>query len=179
MDNNGNRVFLGTFAKPHGINGALLLKNPNRFPPGLNELELVFVEIDAIPVPFFFKKTKPLRQHSKNALIVHLDHICTTEQAKAFIGKKVYCNLPKSAQNSTHELSPAEQIQGFEVIDQKFGHIGKVKQVLDFPKHALLQVFRGEKEVLIPFNPEIVLEINPPDKTIQIAAPEGLLEIYL
>jgi ribosomal 30S subunit maturation factor RimM len=42
-----------------------------------------------------------------------------------------------------------------------------------------MQVFFKEKEILIPINPHVILDVDREKKEIQIDAPEGLIELYL
>ena len=81
------------------------------------------------------------------------------------------------------ELSGTEfyfhEVPGFSVVDKTRGEIGDIRQILDFPSQAVMQVFFKEKEILIPINPQVILEVNRKKKEIQIDAPEGLIDLYL
>jgi 16S rRNA processing protein RimM len=63
-------------------------------------------------------------------------------------------------------------------MDKKHGHIGEVETVLDFPQQAILQIKKGEHEILIPVKDQFVLSVDRTSKTIQVNAPEGLIELY-
>jgi len=71
------------------------------------------------------------------------------------------------------------EVVGFKVIDANFGEVGILEQVVDLPVNPLLQVMRGEKEVLIPFIDGLVTKVDRENKELHVTAPEGLIEIYI
>ena len=42
-----------------------------------------------------------------------------------------------------------------------------------------MQIYIGKKEILIPFNEHTIINIDVESKTIDIQAPEGLIDFYL
>ena len=71
------------------------------------------------------------------------------------------------------------KLKDFTVVDKNFGHVGKVKEVLDYTNQAVMQIFNGEKEILVPINSHIILRVDREKKEIAIQAPEGLIEMYM
>jgi 16S rRNA processing protein RimM len=65
------------------------------------------------------------------------------------------------------------------VVDENYGELGTIKEILDYPNQAVMQIFRGDKEVLIPVNDDIISKVDRETRTIHIKAPEGLIDIYL
>ncbi len=68
---------------------------------------------------------------------------------------------------------------GFSVIDKTRGKIGDIRKIFEYPSQAVIQVFFNKKEILIPINPHVILQVDREKKEIQIDAPEGLIELYL
>lgn len=67
--------------------------------------------------------------------------------------------------------------EGYRVIDQEAGDIGRLKQV-DVSAAQPLLVVEGERhEVLIPCVDEIVLGVDELARTVHVAVPEGLLDL--
>ena len=71
------------------------------------------------------------------------------------------------------------EIVGFTVMDDKHGDIGIVDQVIDLKANPLLQVLKGEKEILIPLLKGLVTKVDRNKKELRISAPEGLVDLYL
>ena len=69
---------------------------------------------------------------------------------------------------------------GYEVFDQTHGNIGLVEEVVENRKNPQLEIRHNTgKLILLPLQPEFVLEIDDKSKTISTSAPEGLIELYL
>ena len=155
----------------HGELGFVLdVDNPARY----NKLESVFVELNNSLVPFFIKKIS-IKGNNATVTIEGIDSITKAEELiktglflpLSFLpplkGKKFYF----------HELP------GFTAIDKRFGEIGIVKEVLDFPHQAVFSIMRGDQEILIPAKDEFIVAINRENKRLELDAPEGLIEIYI
>ena len=67
---------------------------------------------------------------------------------------------------------------GCEVIAAGAGRvIGIVEELLESGGQPLLEVRNGEREVLIPYTPEICLEVDTEAKRITVRLPDGLEEL--
>ncbi len=71
------------------------------------------------------------------------------------------------------------EVIDFLLIDEIFGEIGKIKDILEYPNQALFQTFYKEKEVLIPINDQFINKVDRNKKEIHLTLPKGLLEIYI
>jgi len=101
------------------------------------------------------------------------------EEADRLIGSSLY--LPLSMlPKLTGKRFYYHEIIGFDVVDNERGLLGKIMSVNDQTPQALLEVKTAEdKEILIPINDNIIREINRIEKIIRVAAPEGLVDLYL
>jgi 16S rRNA processing protein RimM len=70
-------------------------------------------------------------------------------------------------------------VVGFTVIDLNYGFVGLVETIIDLQVNPLIQILNGEKEVLIPLVEGVVQEVDRANKILKIAAPAGLIELYL
>ncbi len=139
-----------------------------------NKLESIFIELNNSLVPFFIKR---IQVKGCNAT-VSLEGIDSIERAEELLKKSIYLplnTLPplKGKKFYIHELA------GFTAIDKNFGMIGKITEVLDFPQQTILQIKHGDNEILIPAKEEFIIAINRETKTIELNAPEGLIDIYI
>jgi 16S rRNA processing protein RimM len=139
-----------------------------------NKLESIFIELNNSLVPFFIKR---IQVKGCNAT-VSLEGIDSIDRAEELLKKSLYLPLTalpplKGKKFYIHELA------GFTATDKNFGEIGKITEVLDFPHQTILQIKRGENEILIPAKEEFIIAINRETKTIELNAPDGLIDIYI
>jgi 16S rRNA processing protein RimM len=167
--------YLGHTVKLHGYKGEINIKLDVDSPHDYQEMESVFIELNGQLVPFFITSIKV---KDKGFAAVKFEGIDTIEQAEKLLSLQLYLPLavlPKLSGNKFYY----HEVTDFSVIDKNFGEVGTVKQVLDFPNQAVLQVYKGEKEILIPVTDEIILDVDRKTKTVHTKAPEGLIELYL
>lgn len=173
--NKNDCFFLGHVAKIHGFKGEVSIKLDVDAPENYHRLESVFIEINEKLVPFFIDR---IDIRDKGFAIVKINGIDTEEKAQNLVHTELYLPLnllPPLKGNKFYY----HEVAGFRVIDKNRGDIGIIEQVLDFPHQAVLQVMLNEKEILIPVNDEIINKVDRQNKTIEVTAPEGLIEIYI
>ena len=155
----------------HGELGFVLdVDDPRRY----QKLESVFIEINHSLVPFFIKKI----QVKGNNATVSLEGIDDIKKAEELLKCSLY--LPLSA------LPPLKgkkfylhEITGFMATDKNFGELGIITEVLDFPMQTILQIKRGDNDILIPAREEFIISIDRAKKVIELDAPEGLIDLYV
>ncbi len=154
---------LGYIAKLHGYKGEVSLFLDVTNPEDYDSLDAFFIEINGQLTPFFVQSFQ-----LKN---------------KGFAAVKLLrksCYLPLSLLPELDDKHFYDhEILGFTVIDSLKGDIGQVEQVIDLSVNPLLQIMKGDKEVLIPFVDGLVEKVDRPNKTLYINAPEGLIDMYL
>jgi 16S rRNA processing protein RimM len=166
--------FLGKILKPHGFDGKVNTYLDTDEPWLYENLEMVFININGSPVPFFVES---IILKNNKATIKFAD-VATIEQSTFLIQKEMYLPLASLPPLSGNKFYFHEVI-GFTVKDLKFGEIGIVKQILEYPNQAVLQVMHKEKEVLIPASHDVIKLVDRTKKEIEVDAPDGLIEIYL
>jgi 16S rRNA processing protein RimM len=138
------------------------------------KLESVFVELNNSLVPFFIQK---IQIKGSNAT-VSIEGIDTITKAEELVKAGLF--LPLSA---LPELKGKKfyfhELPGFMASDKRFGEIGIVKEVLNFPQQAIISIMKGDNEVLIPAKDEFIISIDRKNKRIDLDTPEGLIELYI
>jgi len=179
--NKENCIHIGSFIKPHGINGALILKFENNFPGNFENTELIWVDIDGLLVPFFILDDGIIIRSEGigGSAIVEIDEFDDEKQSRELLGCGVYIEQKNFEALSLDDAIDFSAIAGFEVVDKNYGSIGILTQVISYPSHNVLQIYKDNIEILIPFSPAIVTKIIVAIKQIHINAPEGLIELYL
>jgi len=166
-------IKIGFISKPHRFNGELkyaldFLSISNDFP------EFIWIYLEGKPVPFLVLENSK----QKNNFILKIEDIDNEESALKFRNTSIYCEANIFDQYFEKEES-LDDLIGFEVEDKKYGKIGKVKYIIDNAIQPTLVLAFKEKEILIPYNEDIIRIINFDDSLIEIETPEGLIDLYL
>jgi 16S rRNA processing protein RimM len=165
--------YLGKVTKPWGVKGQVVLFLDVDAPEDYAELDSAFVEVKGKLVPYFFH----VDQLNGNKAIVTFEEI-SAEQAAALCSHSLYLPLdllPKLEGNKFY----FHEVVGFRVIDEEKGDIGTLEQVIEYPAQPLFQVMKNGVEVLIPVIDEVIKKVDRETKTLHIAAPKGLIDLYL
>ncbi len=167
--------YLGKILKRHGNQGSLLALLEVDNTSDYEDLKSVYVDLAHERIPFFIESVELL---AKNKMILKFQDVATAEHADAFSGLELYLPLsylPKLKGNRFY----FHEVKGFRVIDDVFGELGIIEDILDLPKQALFQILYNDKEILIPVVDEVIREVDRTNRTIHIHAPEGLIDLYL
>ena len=130
------------------------------------------MELDGLLVPFFIAEDG-LRFKSSKSAIVKLDWVDTEKYAKRLIGASVYLYLDEIVDEP---LESEALLKGFVLFDAEKGEVGEIEQVDDYSGNVVLTVKHGDEELLVPFHPEFVVEIDEEQKRLILNLPEGLIE---
>ncbi|MDP2423719.1 MAG: ribosome maturation factor RimM [Bacteroidales bacterium] len=167
--------YLGKILRLLGTKGEMLVYLDVDDPGNYETLDMVFVLVGGNMVPF---EVANIKLRHNNQVHLTLQDVDDTEQAEVLVGCSIY--LPLSALPVlTDNQFYYHEIIGYEVVDEVYGFIGTVEQVLDYPLQALLQVSKEGKEILIPIVDEIITWVDKKNRCMHIKAPEGLVDIYL
>jgi 16S rRNA processing protein RimM len=158
-------MLVGEVLKTFGTDGELLVKISEFVPENMKEP--VFIRIDGLWVPFYFKLFEP---RGKKVKII-FENMESEELAKELTDKKIF-SQPESLHESDAGLS---ELMNFTVIDSKLGNLGQVNEVFDYPGNPCIGITVHEKQVMIPLNGVKKLEYRK--KLIHTTIPEGLFEL--
>ncbi len=168
--------YLGYISKTFGYKGEVVCYLDVDDPEYYEKLESVFIHLEGKLVPFFIDKIT--FRPTDNEAVIAFEHVDTEEKALHICGNEMYLPLEKLPALSGNQFY-FHEITGFLVIDAEKGPVGRVEQVLEFPGNPVLQLKKGNKEVLVPASDEIIEKIDREKKEIRIHAPDGLIDLYL
>jgi len=173
---------IGTVQKPHGIKGEVVLRFDREIADEIEEQNIIFIEIDGGLVPFFISN---VRVQSLKSAIVLFQLARTENEIREIIGKQIYLENLKRDEIESSEPDLMD-ISGFKLFDENRNQIGIIKQLVDYTENPLLEITplpieqkssSGKKEILIPFNEDLIIAFNRDEKWLQMNLPEGLLEL--
>ena len=166
--------FFGKITKTHGLKGELTIKLDVANPADFADLRYLLIEDRGNLIPYFVEYQKI----NGDKMFVQLQDVIKMEQALTFIGKAVFLPNELLPQLDDDEFYYKEII-GFKLIDAEKGEIGAISDVLEYPTQAVIQVMKDKKEILIPIHDDIIQKVDKKAKTLNIKAPEGLIDMYL
>jgi 16S rRNA processing protein RimM len=151
----------------------MVLEYEPEFEELVAEAACFFLEVDGLLVPFFVAEDG-LRFKSGNSALVWFDLITTESQARRLAGIPVY--LFESEIAKTFEENPAPGFFGYSLFDENANEIGIVTAVDDYSGNVVITLDAFGKEVLVPFNEDLLIELDDEKKIIRLRLPDGLLE---
>ncbi len=163
---------LGHVAKTFGLAGEIAIILDVSDPSYYSKLDVVFIKENDQLVPHFVKSIRI----NSNKATVGLEGLSTKDEADLLVGKEVYLPLKylpklKKGEYYYHDLI------GFDVIQGKT-YLGKVDKIYDLGTQNLFSVIIDNHEVMIPFNKEILKEVDIENAKIVVELPDGLIDIY-
>jgi 16S rRNA processing protein RimM len=173
--NKADCFHLGYVAKLHGFKGEVSLFFDVTNPEDYASLDALFIEINGQLTPFFITS---LKLKNKGFAAVKIEGVDTENDARLLLRKNIYLPasiLPELKGTNFYD----HEIIGFQVEDHEHGDIGKVIQVIDLAANPLIQIEKDGIELLLPLQDGIVLEVDRKKHLLKVAAPPGLVELYL
>jgi len=179
MINKNKWLVVGLITSCHGIKGQLKVKSLTDFEERFLKPGMRWLQKENEP-PLEMKLTSGFRQPGRATFIISLEGINTRNDAEQLKKFKILVktdNLPRLQKEEFHLLELINlQVKTLE--NDKLKIIGKVLD-LENEKNNLLviQLFKNQKVVLIPFVEEIVPLVDIKNNFLIINPPKGLLEL--
>ena len=179
MINKNEWLIVGLITSCHGINGQVKVKSLSDFEERFLKPGMRWLQKENEP-PSKIELTSGFKQPGKETFIVKLQGINNRSHAEQFKKFKILVKitqLPKLKKEEFHLLELINlQVKTLE--NDKIKIIGKVIN-LENEKNNLLviELFKNQKKVLIPFVQEIVPLVDIKNNFLIINPPRGLLEL--
>ena len=179
MINKNEWLTVGLITSCHGINGQVKVKSLSDFEerflkPGIRWLQ------KENETPSKIKLTSGYKQPGKEIFIIKFEGITTRNNAEQLKNYKILVEtnkLPKLKKEEFHLLELINlQVKILE--NDEFKIIGKVLDLENEKNNLLIiELFKNQKKVLIPFVKEIVPVVDIKNNFLIIDPPKGLLEL--
>ncbi len=174
-----SHLVVGHLARPHGIKGeflvSLLTDHPERtFAPGV---VLLLGEPDAdepdpdLP-PLRVVDARPVQR----GLLVRFAGVDDRSQAEVLGGRYLFQPIEDVAPLEEGEVF-YHQLLDLQVVAVDGTEVGRVAELFDAGPTSLLEVHGPRGVLMIPFRPEIVVEVDVEAGRLVVDPPEGLLDL--
>jgi len=179
MINNNEWLVVGLITSCHGINGQVKVKSLSDFEERFIKPGIRWLQKES-ETPSKIKITSGFKQPGKETFIIKFQGISNRNHAEQL---KKYKILVKS--NELPELNKAEfhlleliNLQVKTLENEELKIIGQVIGLENEKNNLLIiELFRDQKKVLVPFVKEIVPVIDKKNNFLIINPPKGLLEL--
>lgn len=166
---------IGFIQKNQGFDGQAKLKlNVDLI--GKSFPQFLWINQFGKPVPFSIEHFQII---DTNTVIAKFEDVEDENAVNKLKNESIWCESSDFI-NHFAPLESYDYLFGLQVIDTEKGNLGELIDVIENENsHATLVVQHGDKEVLIPFVDEFILEINEVEKFISVALPDGLIELFI
>lgn len=167
-----NTIEIGYISKTHGLKGHVNLRLKEDMFIDDEKITSLFLDINGSQVPYFIEEIKNINQ----GYLVKFESIDSVDLSKKLIGKTAYA-LDDFIIEDEESL---KYFIGYTVIDSKYGNIGTIVDIDDKTENVVITVAHPSgSEIILPFNDDLLNEIDDDLKTVDLNAPDGLIEMYL
>ena len=163
----------GRLTKTHGYQGKIVLKANLSAKLEIENMESVFLKIDGILVPFFIEE---ISESNFPFYILKLENIDSDNSASKLTGRDVFILDIYLLQEADPQLK-LKDIVGYLLKDQHNRPVGEVVDLLEVPGNSLFVVDFNGREILVPIQLELIIDIIQADNIIKMSIPDGITEI--
>ena len=179
MTNKNEWLVVGLITSCHGINGQVKVKSLSDFEERFIKPGVRWLQKEKEP-PSKIKLKSGFKQPGKEIFILKFQGVSNRDQAKELKKCKILVksdNIPELNKSEFHLLELLNlQVKTLE--NEKLTIIGEVIDLQNEKNNLLvIELFKNQKKVLIPFVKEIVPLIDIKNNFLIINPPKGLLEL--
>ncbi|HOY03815.1 MAG TPA: ribosome maturation factor RimM [Saprospiraceae bacterium] len=170
-------VLIGHTRKAHGLTGELKLHIDERYLEDFLKNERIFLDVKGTKIPYFVANVR-----GKGEMILLLEDVSDRDAATMLQGREVFLREKDLLPDEERELEYVEEVleyehlTGFMLIDQTLGEIGIIGEVLEMPQQEMAFLKYQGREVLVPLNEQLIVEVDEAGKKVIMDLPGGLLD---
>lgn len=166
----------GILVKNHGVGGKVVLRLHQPTDDILDFPEWIFVYIWGQPVPFQVAE-ESVYQKDNLHLVIGLAGINDQDSARQLIGN--VCSLVgKWSEWFVSDAPVPGTWTGAGVLDVNTGQRGRVTGFQDIKRNPVIEIEFNGKAILVPFNPEYILEADLKGMKLTVKIPPELFSLY-
>ncbi len=166
-------IEIGYTQKPHGLNGEIKVVVEEIYEDDFYEAKIVFLDIKGKQLPYFLDSVR-----GGNALIVKFEEVKSKDEAMMIGGKKMFL---READVSVEALEAVDlefkYLEGYTIYDVEWGEIAVINEVIEMPQQEMAMIRYKNRDVLVPLNEFLIVQIDDDAKIVAMDLPDGLLEM--
>ena len=168
-----NCFYVGYISKSRGLKGEIQIYFEFDDYSKL-DFEVLFVEIEKKLVPFFVETAKLQQNKTGYFYLEDVDHV---DKTKELIHKPIYLSNDKKPIRNPEEFYLTD-LKGYRVHDKKYGELGEIIEINEFPQQDIAVVQYKFKELMFPLSDDFIIEIDEGAGVLHVDLPDGLVDIY-
>jgi 16S rRNA processing protein RimM len=112
--------------------------------------------------------------------LVKFEDVDKKDIADKLSKKQVYITSEQFKQwiNTDNLPDDYSYLIGYDLLNQERQLIGAVEDIMALPEQYLAQLIVNGREILVPLQEDLIIEINTKKHYIQVDIPDGLIEMY-
>lgn len=165
---------VGVLGRKHGTRGEVRVMLSQNIIDAEDDIpDCLFIEIDGLPVPYFVSEWK---ERGIDALVIKFDDIDSDREVSSLTGCKVYAQT--SDLEAAGIVDSTQKLRGYKLINEHREPIGVVDYIDDLGTHQLIYITTAQqREVIVPFHEDLILDLDEEKHMLQMTIPEGLLTL--
>ena len=164
---------IGYIAKPHGIDGNVIVRFDGEYADEIETGDHLFVDTDGTLIPFFIEEIRPLGD-SAYIKFVFVDN---ERDARKLRGLHIYIADADFPEPEPDDIPSGSFFTDFTLVDENSGFSGTIEAFEDNPMNPLFRVNDGHHDVYIPAQKDFIIAIDRKKKVIRMKLPEGLTDL--
>ncbi len=166
---------IGSIFKPHGIKGELSVTIDYDVLP--EDLRCLIIDIDGIYVPFFIESS---RARGSESFLIKFDGINDEKSASALSHHEIFAlteELPFDEDEDGDGVHLFD-LEGYELHTDEGYLVGVIEEIDDSTSNILFHVKDEDDAIIyVPFAEEFITALDTENKIIEMALPEGLVDL--
>ena len=171
-------IAIGHYNKPHGVSGEISATIDVDVDV-LQGLSCLVSDIDGIFVPFFVNACRP---KTSETVLLTIDGIGNEQEAARLVNRDIFAlkrDYRTESENEEADGYPLDFFIGFELRDSDNTVVGEIIDVDEQTENAVFIVSRGDGEVMVPANDDLIVEFDLDNKLMVMDLPQGLLDLNM
>ena len=163
-------IEIGWVGRPHGLKGEIKIHVSEFYEDDL--FQATSVHIGDPAVPYFLEHIR-----AGGSVVIKIEDLDDRE-AVALLSKRPLFLMDSqvSAQEEPDE-TPFDALIGFSIEAEGYPTLGPITGIMDLPSHHLAEINHDGREILIPLHENLIVGVDEAGKLLQMALPEGLLDL--
>lgn len=166
---------IGRILKTVGYQGGLMIETYPEYQATWERIDKCLIRIDGVWAPFFIVS----KQEKPEGMVVLFEDLGDNKLARSLIHQEIFV-LPNQVVAEPATEPEGDEIDawiGFTVRDLHTDFTAVIERVEEMPSQLLAYVNVGGKTVALPLADELIVDLDPDNKSVILDLPSGILDL--